>query len=39
MTMGGGTSCVLFSFKQKGLDGFAERFLILAVVLLSSIWQ
>ena len=30
MILGGGTSCVLFSFKQKGLDGFAERFLPLA---------
>ena len=30
MMLGGGTSCVLFSFKQKGLVGFAERFLPLA---------
>ena len=30
MILGGGTSCFLFSFKQKGLDGFAERFLTLA---------
>ena len=39
MILGGGTSCVFFSFKQKGLDGFAERFRTLAVVLLSSIWR
>ena len=30
MILGGGTSCFLFSFKQKGLDGFAERFLTVA---------
>ena len=30
MMLGDGTSCVHFSFKQKGLDGFAERFLPLA---------
>lgn len=29
MLLGGGTSGVLSSFKQKGLDGFAERFLTL----------
>ena len=27
MVLGGGTSCVLFSCKQKGLGGFAESFL------------
>ena len=30
MILDGGTSCVFFSFKQKGLDGFAERFCTLA---------
>ena len=37
MILEGDASCVLFSFKQKCLDNFAERFLTLAVVLLSSI--
>ena len=36
MTLGGGTSCIFSSFKEKGLGGFAERFHTLAVVLLSS---
>ena len=30
MILGGGTSYIIFSFKQKDLDGFAERFLTLA---------